>query len=256
MPMLKTDQGPLFYVQRGKGQPVLVCVHGAGGTHQHWGYQFAGLRNTARVIALDLPGHGRSPGPGLTSIANYSAVLLAVLDALSLQQVILAGHSMGGGIALWTALQAPQRVAGLVLVGTGARLPISAALYNLLTLDFSAATRLMVDGIYDQTTTPERKDRAIAAFMKIEPGVFRGDLMACDAFDARSRLAEITCPTLVICGNADHMTPPKFSRTLHEGIAGAELIMLPQAGHMLTVEQPEAVTGAMHTWITSRYKNG
>jgi pimeloyl-ACP methyl ester carboxylesterase len=254
--MLETTRGTLFYVQRGTGQPVLVCVHGAGGTHQHWGCQFAGLRDTARVIALDLPGHGRSPGPGCTSIADYSAVLLAALDALALQQVIVAGHSMGGGIALSTALEAPQRVAGLVLAGTGARLPVSSALYNLLTLDFSAAIRLMVDGIYDQSTTPKRKDRAIAAFMQIEPGVFRGDLLACDAFDVRSRLAEISCPALVICGNADHMTPPGFSRALQEGIAAAELVMLPHAGHMLTLEQPEAVTGAMQSWITSRYKSG
>jgi pimeloyl-ACP methyl ester carboxylesterase len=183
-------------------------------------------------------------------------VLLAALDALALQQVILAGHSMGGGIALWTALEAPQRVAGLVLAGTGARLPVSSALYNLLTLDFSAAIRLMVDGIYDQSATPERKDRAIAAFMQIEPGVFHGDLMACDAFDVRSRLAEIACPTLVVCGNADHMTPPKCSHTLQQGIPGAELVLLPHAGHMLTVEQPEAVTGAIQSWITSRYKSG
>ncbi len=116
--------------------------------------------------------------------------------------------------------------------------------------------RLIISGVYDQSATPERRDIDEAVFMQLEPGVFRNDLIAVDAFDLRPRLGDISCPALIVCGSADQMAPPKFSYTLHERIPTAELIMIPRAGHMLMVEQPEAVSGAIRSWFISRYRSG
>jgi pimeloyl-ACP methyl ester carboxylesterase len=256
MPTIETSYGKLFYAQRGKGTPVLVGVHGAGGTHQHWGYQLGALAEHTRVILLDLPGHGRSVGDGCTDIAAYSDVLLAALDALGLDQVILAGHSMGGAASLLTALEAPQRVAGLVLTSTGARMRVASAIMDALNQAYEVGVKMIVDGVYDEHAAPDLKMAGELGFMEVTPDVFRNDLLACDAFDVRPRVHEIACPTLVLCGSSDQMTPLKFSTFLHEHIAGAELVTVEQAGHMVMVEQPEAVSSAIGRWFTSQYKSG
>src|SRR5204862_2295806 len=105
MPVVSTPAGDIFYLGRGHGGAALICIHGAGGTHAHWGYQLRDLSDIAQVYLPDLPGHGRSP-PGRASVAGYSAVLLDCMDAYGLEHAVLAGHSMGGAIALWTALSA------------------------------------------------------------------------------------------------------------------------------------------------------
>src|SRR5574337_242258 len=121
--------GGLFHTDSGPspaGGPLLVLVHGAGGTHRHWPEEVRALPGR-RVIALDLPGHGGSPGPAPGTVAGLARSVLGLLDALGVPGAVVAGHSMGGAVALTLALEAPARVAGLCLVGTGARLRVSPA---------------------------------------------------------------------------------------------------------------------------------
>lgn len=252
--MIPTTQGELFYAQRGTGHLPLVCIHGAGGTHRHWGLQLAGLGDIVRVLALDLPGHGRSPGPGRLSIGEYSTVLLAMLDALALEEVVLAGHSMGGAIALWTALHTPDRVSGLVLAGTGSRLRIMPAILDGLQNNPLAAMQLIMDRAYDQYAILSARIAGESAFLQIDPMTFQSDLLACDAFDVRPRLSEITCPTLILCGETDQMTPPKFSQSLYEDIPQSELVVVPRAGHMVIIEQPTTVNRAIRAWLTAQFE--
>jgi len=128
VPTIATLDGDMFYLKRGTSGPVLICIHGAGGTHAHWGYQLRDLANIAQVYTIDLPGHGRSAPPGRTAIAGYGAAILGFMDVLELRRAALAGHSMGGAIALWLALAAPERVAGLGLVGAGGRMRVAPAI--------------------------------------------------------------------------------------------------------------------------------
>lgn len=249
MPFLNTAYGTLFYAQRGTGLPALVGIHGAGGTHQHWGLQLHALHDLGRMLALDLPGHGRSPGAGRQQIADYSDLLLAALDALELEQVVLAGHSMGGAIALWTAITAPARVAGLALIGTGARLRVLPALFTDFEQNPAAAVRLIVERAYGSRTPPELQAAGEAAFRQIDPQVFRGDLLACNVFDLMEPVHTIRCPTLIICGAEDRLTPPRFSHYLHEAIAGSTFVLVPHAGHMVLIEQPEAVNSALRDFL-------
>ncbi len=251
--MLVTRAGSLFVAQRDPTERAtmqdaslpLVCIHGAGGTHQHWSYQWPRLSHSTQVVVPDLPGHGRSPGPGCCTIAAYSAVLLAILDALNLEQVLLAGHSMGGAIVLWTALVAPTRVAGLVLIGTGARLPILPMLLEEFEHDPSTAIRLIVERAYGPQATPELRAMGAAAFHQIDPLVFRGDLQACQSYTLMQHIHNVQCPTLVLCGSADQVTPPKFSQYLHTHIRGSRLALVPDAGHMVLLEHPETVYQAL-----------
>ncbi len=249
MPLLATTYGTLFYVQRGHGPP-LVCVHGAGGSHEYWGYQLRDLSSIGHVAALDLPGHGRSDGAGATHVATYSAALVAALDALEYDRVILLGHSMGGAVALWTALQAPARVAGLALVSTGARLPVMPALFDYLEQGRVAeAVESIIQRSFGRATPPEPRAAARQMFLRTPPSVLSADLHACASYRVQERLGAIACPTLVLCGDEDAVTPLKFSHTLHQHIAGATLAVVPGAGHMALIEQPDVVNAALRDFV-------
>lgn len=263
MPLVATAAGRLFVAQRGAAPPALLGIHGAGGAHQHWGHQLHALstagasqQTPAHVVLCDLPGHGRSEPPGCTTIADYSAAVLALLDALELEQAILAGHSMGGAIALWTALHEPQRVAGLVLASTGAKLRIAPALLEALEQRPPEGVQMVTEWVYGPRALPKMRRAGSAAFFQVDPRVFLADLHACDVFDVREQLGAIACPTLVLCGAEDQMTPPRFSQFLQQHIPAAELALIPDAGHMLMIEQPAATSQAIAAWFTSRYRNG
>lgn len=249
MPYATTLEGRLFYAQRGAQGMPLICVHGAGGTHRHWGYQLRDLAGLAQVYALDLPGHGRSALPGRVSIAEYGAALLALLDACDIESCLLAGHSMGGAVALWLAATHPARVAGLALVGSSARLRVAPAILHGLAENYAATVRMIVHTSYAPGAPPEMLARAEADYASCDPLVYRNDFVACDSFDLRDRLRDLRCPASVICGDADRMTPLKYSAELHAGIAGASLTLVPDAGHMLTIERPAAVSAALRQLI-------
>jgi pimeloyl-ACP methyl ester carboxylesterase len=249
MAYLQTAAGPIFYAHRGNASPVLLCVHGAGADHTHWGAQLRDLCKLCRVITIDLPGHGRSPGAGKETIAEYGEVVLAVLDALGLEQVVLAGHSMGGAITLWLALHAPERLQRIVLVGTGARLKVAEDILQALQDDPASAVDKIVDMSYDVDTEEALRQMGRTAFSEADPMFFYRDLQACDAFDVRPQVAQIACSALVICGESDRMIPPKFSQFLAEQVPHAELVLVPHAGHMVQIEQPDMVGQAIAHWL-------
>jgi pimeloyl-ACP methyl ester carboxylesterase len=247
MPYLKVEGQKAFFVQRQPvpvGSPSVVFIHGAGGTHQHWLYQ---VRDLPRLpsYALDLPGHGQSQGPGRDSIQAYADWMIAFLDAAGLGEATLVGHSMGGAIALQVALQHPDRVAGLGLVATGARLRVAPALLEALQQDFQAAVALMGDWVFGPEAPQEMVRLGQRQLAATGPEVLYGDLVACDAFNTLGRLGEITALTLVLCGTQDRMTPVKYSVYLRDHIRGARLQTVEGAGHMLMIENPEAVVRAL-----------
>lgn len=152
MPTLTIADQTIYYTHskpRGSlaSRPPLVLVHGAGGDHLHWPPQLRRLAET-EVYALDLPGHSRSTGAGRSTIAAYAQVIKAFGDTLALPPFVLAGHSMGGAIALAFALEYGVDLAGLVLVGTGARLRVNPAVLTGVQTDFDATTAQVIDWMY------------------------------------------------------------------------------------------------------------
>jgi pimeloyl-ACP methyl ester carboxylesterase len=233
-----------------RGKRNLVLVHGAGGSHLDWPAPLRRLRE-ANVYDLDLPGHGRSEGTGRSSIAAYRDFFLSFLDSLGLDRAVLVGHSMGGAIALGFALSYPNRLAGLILVGTGARLRVAPAILTGILSDFEATVDLVCDYAYGPSASEQLKRLGRRRLLETSPEVLHGDYAACDAFDVMERLGEVQCPALVIGGTADRLTPPKYSIYLRDHIPGAELVLVDAAGHMVMLEKPEVVARAVSKFIAS-----
>ena len=223
---------------RGAAQPTpppLVLIHGAGGSSMHWPGDLRRLPDR-EVYALDLPGHGRSAGPACADIGAYAEVVREFADALALPRFVLAGHSMGGAIALEFALRHAGRLAGLILVGTGARLPIAPEILQGVLSDFPGTASLLADRAHGVQVDANLDRIYRRRLREVAPAILHADFVACDAFDRRADIAAIACPALVICGAADRMTPVETSRFLAEQIPGAELLVVPAAGHMVMLE--------------------
>lgn len=252
MPHIETADGELFYTKkRGPDSgPALVLIHGAGGSRLHWP---AGLRRMegTTVYTLDLPGHGRSDGPGRETIDGYVSVLLAFLDAIGVVSAVIVGHSMGGAIAQKLALTEQERVSALVLMGTGARLRVDPAILTGVEDDFEHVVDLITDYAWAPDADPSLKELAREALRETGADVLRSDFLACDRFDVMDRLQEIEVPTLVIGGSADKLTPIKYNRFLSEQIPGAQLVTVEGAGHMVMLERPEDTVDAVREFIFS-----
>ncbi len=250
MPYLALDTGEqLFFARKDNAAASdVLFIHGAGGTHRIWGHQLQELQN-ANVYALDLPGHGRSGGKGRDAIADYSQVVLGFLDAAGIDRVILVGHSMGGAITLWTALTAPHRLQGIGLVGTGARLRVLPAILEGLQTDFEKTVELIGGYAYAPDAAPDLVGNGRDELLANRPEVLYGDFLACDRFDVMDRLGEIEVPAAVVVGVDDRMTPVKYARYLTDHLPDAELTVVEGAGHMVMVEQPEAVTRALQRLV-------
>lgn len=229
--------------------PAVVLLHGAGGNALSWAPNQRRLTN-ARVFAVDLAGHGKSPGMFHT-IQDAAAAVLDFLTALDLPPAVLVGHSMGGAIALMAALLAPQRVAALGLVATSARLKVSPQILEQTAnpLTFADAIRTVIQASFSPQVDSTVRTLAAQRMAETPPPVLHADFVACNAFDVRSRLSEITCPTLILCGTADVMTPPRFSEAMAQAIPNARLHLIPDAGHMLMLEEPQVVAQHLQTFL-------
>mgnify|MGYP005814521427 CR=1 FL=1 len=234
----------LYYFAHGADvftRPPVLLIHGAGGNHLHWPPELRRLPNE-RVLAVDLPGHGKSHGVGHHTIEDYADAILAFLEALKLNQAILVGHSMGGAVALQAAMQAPKRVIGLVLLGSAARLRVAPEL--LQTLSDPARTGAAVDRIMEHsfapTTSPRLKELARQRLLEGRASVLYGDFLACEAFTPPlEQVALVAAPTLILFGEQDRMVRPAAGRLLRQQLARARLETVPAAGHMLMLEQPD-----------------
>jgi len=226
----------------------LILLHGAGGSHLHWSPQLRHAKDL-RVIAVDLPGHGKSGGAGCESLEEYGGWVVRWLDGLGIEKAIIGGHSMGGGIAQLLALDYAERVAGLVLVGTSAKLRVAQQILDGVKNNFAATVEMIVEWSFSPVTPPQVKQLARQRMMDVNPDVLWNDFNACNNFDVIARANQIKTPTLIMVGSADKMTPEKFSRSLAEQIAGSQLKVFADAGHMLTLERMEEVTEEIRRWM-------
>ncbi len=232
----------IYYERSAEADPsstAVVYIHGAGGTSYIWRNQ-----QNIRVpgfcqAAVDLPGHGRSEGSGAQSIAEYRDFIYDFAKTVFGRPVVLAGHSMGGAVAISFALDYPDYLKGLILVGTGARLRVAPAVLEAAQdAEKAAALRGYA---YSPRTAQAVIQEAEKEYALTPAKVRYNDFLACDRFDVMERVKEIKVPTLVICGEDDILTPVKYSRYLEASIPGSRLAVIPAAGHMVMWEQPEEV---------------
>jgi pimeloyl-ACP methyl ester carboxylesterase len=250
MPAVTIDGRSLFYtVKRGPpGAPVLLLIHGAAGSHLDWPAELRRL-GQARVVAIDLPGHGRSAPPSCHEIPCYAAAIQGLVEHLPPADYVLAGHSMGGAIALEIALQRPAWLRGLVLIGAGAHLPVNPVLIAQATTDFPAVVAFLSRHFWSKEAPPELIAASRRQLAQTAPEVLRGDFLACDRFDRREEVAQIDMPALVIASHGDRMMPYRYGEYLAQTIPQAELLSLEGAGHMMMLEQAEQVAGAVGDFV-------
>jgi pimeloyl-ACP methyl ester carboxylesterase len=245
----------LYYFASGADnfdRPPVILIHGAGGHHLYWPPQIRRLHDQ-RIFAPDLPGHGKSGGLGCHTVADYAEALLAFIKAMQFSRAVLVGHSMGSAIAMLTAIHMPKMVLGLVLLGSGPRLRVAPALLQSTAQasTFPSAISLINELSFARQTSPRLKELAAQRMAEMRPSVLHGDFLACNGFDVTAELTMISMPTLVLCGAADKMTPPKNSEFLQEHIAGSRLEILANAGHMLMLEQPDQVADLLIEFLDS-----
>jgi len=242
---LPTAADIYYHAYEGTGggkHPPVVLIHGAGGNHLYWPSQIRRLTGL-RVFAPDLPGHGKSGGCGEQLISAYANAILNWQQAVDIHQAVLVGSSMGSAIALHLALEHPEHVAGIALIGGGARLSVNPILLQETsqpTTYHNAIERLI--HWYFSPQTPEELIQVCARRMgEIRYSVLNGDLKACDSFDVTDRLGDIYQPTLILCGADDKMTPPRLSQYLARNIPNAQLTLIERGGHMVMLEHPGLV---------------
>jgi pimeloyl-ACP methyl ester carboxylesterase len=249
MPTLTVDGVPIHYEETGSGHPILCLIHGAGGNALSWIRQLEGLADAARVIAIDLPGHGQSGGDGCSSIDGYATAVKAFVEGAGLGKIVLGGHSMGGAVSQSLALARPELIERLILVGTGARLRVLPAAFERLRADYAEGCAFLNSFAFSPGTDEGLREGARTAMLMNRPEVTIGDFTACNSFDLMDRLGAIKAPTLVICGRDDQLTPPKYSDFLAQRIPQARLTLVEQAGHFVHLEQPDRVNAAIRQFL-------
>jgi len=228
-------------------QSPVVLVHGAGGTHLHWPPQVRRLPGLW-TLAVDLPGHGRTDGLGEQDIDGFVRHLVAWAQAVGFPDAVWVGHSMGGAIVQALALEHPHLVRGIGLIATGAHLPVNARLLESTAHaeTFPLAVETIMKWAFSPQADPQLRKLATQRMLEVRHTVIHNDFAACNRFDVRDRLEAITAPALIVHGTADKMTPFHYAEFLASRLPQAELVKIPDAGHMVMLEQPEAVAGALH----------
>jgi pimeloyl-ACP methyl ester carboxylesterase len=226
-------------------EPRLVFIHGAGGTHRVWRYQTLAF---PRSVAFDLPGHPR--GLGYNTISEYAQFVTGAINERRLTSVVLVGHSMGGAITIEIALSNPRFLAGIVLIGSGARLRVTPIIKDEVTRDYAHAAEIIAQWAYSPKSDAKLRRALIQELLEVPAEVTYGDFQACDDFDKMNEINRIDLPTLLVCGEDDALTPVKYSQYMKERIRNARMIIIPHAGHSVMLEKPDELNDALRSFLT------
>lgn len=261
--MLLTVQGVDAYCYTGgkpfdAALPTVVFIHGAQNDHSVWALQTRYFAHHGfGVLAVDLPGHGRSKGAAKAGVPELADWLLEVLDAAGVRTAALFGHSMGSLIALEASFKAPRRVSHLALIGSTYPMKVSDALLETARGDEQSAIDMV--NIWSHSSIAQNAPSPVPGFSvtggarrlmqrisRINPEqVFYTDFAACNAYGNGEAAAKaVRCPTLFLFGARDMMTPPKSTKPLTIAIAHAKVVTV-DSGHALMAEQPDAVLDAL-----------
>jgi pimeloyl-ACP methyl ester carboxylesterase len=261
---LQVDDCRVFLADQGRrfdpDRPTLLFVHGAGMDHSVWPLQARHFAYRAcNALALDLPGHGRSDGPLLTSIEAMADWLARLTDALGIESAGLVGHSMGALVALACAARAPQKVERIALLGAAPAMPVHPALLEAAARPEALGPKMICDwgfgpaGHFGGHRSPGSwmLGHALTLLGRSAGPRLHTDLAACNAYaGGLDDAARIASPALVVAGALDRMTPARQGARLADAIGGARFVSVPRCGHMMMVEQPDATRDALDGFLT------
>jgi pimeloyl-ACP methyl ester carboxylesterase len=241
------------------GLPCVIFVHGAQCDHSVWILQSRYLAHHGYgVLALDLPGHGRSAGPALAGIAELAEWVGAVQDAAGVKQAAIVGHSMGSLIALECAARRPDRVAKIALLATAYPMKVSAELLDA-TRDNEPVAQDMVN-IWSHLAYAQYPNNPGPGFWVIgenlrlmqrqKPGVMHVDFAACNGYSGGAQAAAgVRCPALFLLARRDSMTPVRAAQDFAKSIAGARVVIIDGSGHNMMGEKPDDVLEALLAFL-------
>jgi pimeloyl-ACP methyl ester carboxylesterase len=238
-----------------KGLPAVALIHGAGFDHSAWALHSRWFAHHGfAVLVPDLPGHGRSKGPALKTIAEMADWIAALLDAAGAAKAHLIGHSMGSLIALETAARHPAKVSALGLIGTAATMTVGPDLLKAAeandhdAIDMVSIWGLGFEAEIGGSLAPGMwmHGGAQRVLQHCAPGVLFSDLSACNSYqDALAAGAKVAVPTTLILGEKDMMTSAKAGKALASAIPQARTVVLRGAGHMMMAERPDELLAAL-----------
>lgn len=262
MPYATVNGIRLAYSEQGTGLPV-VFLHGFPLNREMWTPQRQGLSDRARIVTVDLRGHGESDAPlWQYTMEQFSDDVAGLLDHLGLQSVVLVGLSMGGYIALMFCRRHAHRLKALVLTDTRAQADTEegrAGRFQMAQTAYrkgpDAVRDIMVPKLLCPRTlqsNPMVVSQVDAMIARMELSGLAGDLMAMASRpDSVPLLPSIRCPTLVMVGEQDQPTPVSDARLMSDRIPGARLEIIPDAGHLPNLEQPERFNQALWRFLSS-----
>jgi pimeloyl-ACP methyl ester carboxylesterase len=247
-----------------KTKPTIILVHGAGMDHSIWWEQNRYLAHHGfNILSIDLPGHGRSQGHALASIEELGDFLGCLITAAKINRAVLVGHSMGAIAALQACQKHGQKIAGLVLCGMGASMPVHPDLLEAARQNDIKAAELIsfwghAIGAQKKTNIAHGIWMTKASIRLIErsgPGVLYTDLDACNRYTNALSLAQsVTCKTLLLTGQQDKMAPPKSTQAVLDALPEGERNMLHAIGHMMMIEAPDATREAILSFSRQVFK--
>jgi len=240
-------------------KPTIVFVHGGGLDHSWFGLQsrYFGYHG-CNVLAVDLPGHGRSPGPPLATIEALADWVVRLLDAAKIGRASIFGHSMGALTALECAARHPARVERIAFLGVAFPMTVAPAFLQAASNNEQAAFDMdTIWGHAPQVPLGGNPNPGmwmygdtLARLARLGPGVLYADLKACNDYSAGlESAAKVKCPALLVLGRRDHMTPPRGAQALAAAIRGARTVLLPPSGHSLMAEAPDATLDALIAFL-------
>jgi pimeloyl-ACP methyl ester carboxylesterase len=226
-----------------------VFIHGAGGNNLLWKRSLQFLSGPRKAFAVNLPGH---PNGEVTcrTVDEYAEAVYGFISGEGLGRVAVCGHSMGSAIALTVALKHRGAVSGLILVDGGAKLGVSPSILEGLSNQPLRAIEELITPMSFHVVNLTMGREARTALSLSNLGVFLNDYRACDGFDVRDELSSISAKSMIVCGEDDRMTPPKYSQYLNDRIPGSSMFVIPEAGHMVPLEKPEALGGLVQTFLS------
>lgn len=247
----------LYVDRRGRG-PAVIFVHGYTTTSQFWRHQSCAVATDHHAVSVDLRGHGRSSKPvdAAYTIDAFAHDLHDLMGKLGVDEAVLVGLSMGGAIVLRAALEFPDRVRGLVLAdttahGVGEAVEAVNVLARIRQIGVQAASAEIIEASFAPTAPRDLVDWAKREVSVTPRHVAEEAIVSLGDFDVEARLGEIGCPTLVVVGGEDRITPPALAEVLCNGIADARLVAVPHAAHFPMLEQPVAVTNALRRFLAA-----
>ena len=253
-----TVTGNLFYQTIGDPGGVsggsLIFIHGAGGTHRKWATLMEKSINGFIHVAVDLMGHGSSPGNPVDDVKAYAESIKEFLAAnIFPRPWLLTGHSMGGNIALQAALTYPDIVDGLILIGSGATMPVNPTMLEQLSQCTFDTGFLKI--AYSRNINPELLAGEMQIWSQVSQQQLYLDFTACNNYDVSQQLDRIKIPVLILVGDQDKMTPLKNSQYLEKNISGSLLQIIPGAGHHLMLEKPDETISAISSFLKERFSS-